>query len=250
VTRSSRAVLVKIAVSPQRSVKEIISEIVLPKSRPHRITQRHKFHPDKIHFVQELHGYDTGRLFQLRECPTSLRIRADDIAFSDEACFHFNGYVNRHNTVYWVQDNSQIAVDAYHHTNPRKTVWCAIHGNTPGGRSERQKISPVVEWSLRISPGWYATHSTTPVLLLPGRSTTSCRWRDAKLNFFSGDGLGARDQSNGDYNPRTSHPYTLPLWSSEVTCLPYPSTYHCKPYIKYPCCNYRRHSSGFRTCAM
>jgi hypothetical protein len=47
--------------------------------------------------------------------------------FSNEACFHLNGYVNWHKTMHWVQDNPHAAAD--HQTNPRITVWCAVHGD-------------------------------------------------------------------------------------------------------------------------
>jgi hypothetical protein len=72
--------------------------------------QRHKFHSYSTHFVQQLHGDDTDRRIQFCEWFLSQRIRADDITFSDEACFHLNRYVSWHNTVYWVQDNPHVQV--------------------------------------------------------------------------------------------------------------------------------------------
>jgi len=47
----------------------------------------------------------------------SQRIRADDIMFSDEACFHVKGYSKRHYTVYWAQDDPHVAVDTRHRNN-------------------------------------------------------------------------------------------------------------------------------------
>jgi len=47
----------------------------------------------------------------------SQRIRADDM-YSDETCFHLEGHVKRHNTVYWAQGDPHVAVDTHHRTNP------------------------------------------------------------------------------------------------------------------------------------
>jgi hypothetical protein len=51
------------------------------------------------------------------------------IFFSVEACFHLNGTVNRHNLVYWSDENPHVALDAHNQTDPRINVWCGIHGD-------------------------------------------------------------------------------------------------------------------------
>jgi hypothetical protein len=64
---------------------------------------------------------------QTREQQKSLE---DDIFFfSDEACFHLNGTANRHNLVYWSDENLHVALDAHNQTGPRINVWCGIHGD-------------------------------------------------------------------------------------------------------------------------
>lgn len=86
------------------------------------------------------------RRFQFCECCKSQKIRVDDVMFSGDTCFHFNGYVNHHKTVSRMQHNPYVAVDARGQT----TVRSATHGNTLlgldlGRRIEPQKISPVTE---------------------------------------------------------------------------------------------------------
>jgi hypothetical protein len=102
------------------------SEIALLKTCVHRLTQRHV--SSVKDFVQELRGDDTDRRVQCFELVKSQKMLAEDKMFSDEMCL--NGYVNRHNSVYWTQyrPNPHVAVDVCHGTNPKITVWCAIQG--------------------------------------------------------------------------------------------------------------------------
>ena len=77
-------------------------------------------------FVQELHGDGMDRRATFSEWSASQSIRADDIMFSDEACFHLKGYWKRHYIVYWAQDNPHVAVDTRHRNNPWITAWRTI----------------------------------------------------------------------------------------------------------------------------
>ncbi|KAJ4447413.1 hypothetical protein ANN_09420 [Periplaneta americana] len=58
---------------------------------------------------QELHGDDTDMRVQFCEWFLERRTHQPnveaDICWSDEACFHLNGTVNRHNAVYWTTEN-------------------------------------------------------------------------------------------------------------------------------------------------
>ena len=49
----------------------------------------------------------------------------DNILWSDEAIFHFGGFVNRHNSHYWAELNPRITVEKALH-NPKITVWCGM----------------------------------------------------------------------------------------------------------------------------
>ncbi|KAJ4432035.1 hypothetical protein ANN_20649 [Periplaneta americana] len=90
-----------------------------------------------MHFLQELHGDYTDMRVQF--CEWFLERRTfqpnleADICWSDEACFHLNGAVNRHNAVYWATENPHIAVEAHNQFDPRLNVWCGIHGDVVVG---------------------------------------------------------------------------------------------------------------------
>jgi hypothetical protein len=65
-------------------------KLYFKKSRAHQTTQHHKLHPYNTYSVQELHGDDTDRRVQFCEWCMPQRIRAVDIIFSDDTCFHLN----------------------------------------------------------------------------------------------------------------------------------------------------------------
>lgn len=94
-----------------------------------RILKHLKFHPYKVQIVQKLYNEDLAS--RLDFAATELdRIRLDPthlvrILFSDEAHFHLDGGVNRHNHRYWSQENPRwISEQGLH--SPRTTVWAAI----------------------------------------------------------------------------------------------------------------------------
>jgi hypothetical protein len=180
----------------------------------------------------------------------SQRIREVHIMFSGEACFHLNGYVNRHKTVSWAQDNPHVAVDAPDQTNARITVRCAIHGNTllgpiPGRRIEPWKIFAVAECCVGPESGWTATLNTTSALLSARWRTTSFRSRSAKLVGWIGlmGPIG--------WPPRSPDltPWYFPLGSSELPRVP--CAYIPLAILK-KClfCYYMHNTSDFRTSAM
>jgi len=66
-----------------------------------KILKQNKFHPYKIHLLQELNEDDFDRCLEFCELMME-KIDAEpdfvyNIVFSDEAMFQFNGNVNRHN---------------------------------------------------------------------------------------------------------------------------------------------------------
>ena len=48
-----------------------------------------------------------------------------ELTWSDEAHFHLDGGVNRHNCLYWAPENPQWVVEQSLHS-PRTTAWAAI----------------------------------------------------------------------------------------------------------------------------
>jgi hypothetical protein len=89
--------------------------------------------------MQELHGDDTDSRLEFCELFSQTREQQNtleaDILFSYEACFHFNGTVNRHNLVYWSDENPHVALDDHKQTGPLVNVWYGIHGDAIVGLS-------------------------------------------------------------------------------------------------------------------
>ena len=49
----------------------------------------------------------------------------DKIIWSDEACFKLSGFVNRHNCVYWADENLNLTIETQLN-QPGVTVWGAL----------------------------------------------------------------------------------------------------------------------------
>ena len=96
------------------------------------IMKKEKFHPYKIHLVQELNEDDFDRRVEFTEIIMN-RIQQDGnfinrILFSDESTFCLNGHVNRHNCRYW-SDTNPYWMEQIHTQRPEKlNVWCGIIG--------------------------------------------------------------------------------------------------------------------------
>lgn len=94
-----------------------------------RILKDLKFHPYKVQVVQRL--YDEDMANRLDFADQELRRIAQDpthlvrMMFSDEAHFHLDGGVNRHNHRYWSMENPNWVMEQGLHS-PRVTVWAAI----------------------------------------------------------------------------------------------------------------------------
>lgn len=95
-----------------------------------RILKTHKYHPYKIHLVQELTEFD----FDLRvEFCELIMQRYDDnpmtffwTCFSDEAKFELDGNVNRHNSRYWSDANPHWMRDSHTQWKQKINVWAGI----------------------------------------------------------------------------------------------------------------------------
>lgn len=128
-------VLGTIAIEPKQSVRKIATDVgTVGKSTVHEILQKHKFHPFKVHLVQELNEDDPDRRLQF--CETMEHLIATQpnylyrICFSDEASFFVNGSVNRHNCRYWSDQNPRWIEEAHTQHPEKLNVWAGIMGNT------------------------------------------------------------------------------------------------------------------------
>ena len=94
-----------------------------------RMLRTNGWHPYKVHVVQKLHEEDYANriefardeLDRIAEDPMHLKV----LIFSDEANFHLDGGVNRHNHRYWAPLNPEWIVEESLHSE-RVTVWAAI----------------------------------------------------------------------------------------------------------------------------
>lgn len=126
-------VLGQITADPTLSTRKLSTITNISRTTIRRILKQHKFHPYKIHLVQQLNEDDFDRRLEFCEIMTA-RITADqnflfNICFSDECTFYLNSTVNRHNCRYWSDSNPRIFHEV-HTQNPEKlNVWVGIFGD-------------------------------------------------------------------------------------------------------------------------
>lgn len=82
--------------------------------------------PYRLQLVQKLYLHDKDKRFQF--C-SALQLKKDDfvklLIFSDEATFHTNGKVNRHNCRIWETQNPHDIVE-HEQDSPNVNVFCAM----------------------------------------------------------------------------------------------------------------------------
>lgn len=95
---------------PHLTVRKAVQQHSVSVGSMHNILKKKlKFHPFKVHLVQELSEDDFDRRLEFSEIMMT-RIDANpnflyEIIFSDEATFALNGNVNRHNCRFWSNSN-------------------------------------------------------------------------------------------------------------------------------------------------
>lgn len=119
--------------NPTASVREISNTFDISKSSVHRILKKHRYHPYHVQLHQELleGDFERRRIF----CQWAVQKFAEDesffktVMFSDEATFHRNGFVNRHNYHYYADENPHYfrTTDQQHRWS--LNVWAGILGN-------------------------------------------------------------------------------------------------------------------------
>ena len=126
---NAAAVIQHFSDDPHSSQRRAANHLDISRTTIRRILKDLKWHPYKLQLVQQLHPTDKmGRMtFAEQELD---RISQDPnrllrIAFSDEAHFHIDGGVNRHNCRYWAPENPNWVREQGLHS-PRTTVWAAI----------------------------------------------------------------------------------------------------------------------------
>lgn len=123
-------VLAYVNINPHVSTRKLSDELGITKSSVERILQDFKYHPFKVHLVQGLFPGDADRRLQF--IAHLLGKLEDDRAFltkimwGDEAKFHNNGVVNRHNSNYWSPVNPHWVMETRFQNIWSVNVWCGL----------------------------------------------------------------------------------------------------------------------------
>jgi hypothetical protein len=117
---------------PWSSVRSVAQNCSIARTTAHRIMTEHlSLKPYKIQYVQQLYEEDLQDRVEM--CRTLIPMLTDstikeNIFFSDEATFHINGLVNKHNVRYWSVDNPNVTIETAM-KSPKINVWCAMSEN-------------------------------------------------------------------------------------------------------------------------
>lgn len=126
---SSTAVLGLFQRSPNKSSRQGARESDVSASSVLRILKRGKYRVYIPRLVQQLNDDDPDRRLQFCEWIQEMVIRKPgfmgSIIWSDEAQFKLNGTVNRHNCVYWGEENPHITIEKAVNL-PGVNVWCGL----------------------------------------------------------------------------------------------------------------------------
>lgn len=115
---------------PSSSTRKISSATGIPKTNVHNVMKNVlKLNAYKIQIHQELKETDFPKRVQFCRKILNLRRRdrhfLDKLIMSDEASFHLNGKVNKHNCRVWASENPRN-FHQYVRSSPKVTVWCAV----------------------------------------------------------------------------------------------------------------------------
>nr|CAI5828082.1 unnamed protein product [Callosobruchus analis] len=125
----STAVLELFQRSPNKSSRQGARESDVSASSVLRILKRGKYRVYIPRLVQQQNDDDPDRRLQFCEWIQEMVIREPgfmgSIIWSDEAQFKLNGTVNRHNCVYWCEENPHITIEKAVNL-PGVNVWCGL----------------------------------------------------------------------------------------------------------------------------
>ena len=115
--------------TPQKSSRRFSVELAISDRSVRRMLKKLKMKPYIPRVLQSLHDGDQDRRLQF--CEIFMTKVNEDVTFldkiwwSDEATFKLNGHINRHNCVYWSNDNPHVILEKDNNL-PGLTVWAAI----------------------------------------------------------------------------------------------------------------------------
>lgn len=128
-------VLQAVVEKPSVSQRTISAQLGVSQRSVGRILKQNKFHPYKIQLSQELLPLDYNKRKEF--CRWGVRMMQNEgqgflqnILWSDEATFHNNGRVNRHNFHYYSDNNPNIIYETHRQHRWSLNVWAGIVGTT------------------------------------------------------------------------------------------------------------------------
>lgn len=119
--------------SPKKSVRKASRELQIPKTSVHCILHKQLlFRAYKVQIMQSLQPRDYSARYDFAVAKLA-EIKEDDdymkhVLFSDEATFHLNGVVNRHNARIWGSENPHAVFDTIR-DSPKLNTWCGLMHN-------------------------------------------------------------------------------------------------------------------------
>ena len=116
--------------SPKKSTRRASQELQIPRSTVQKVLhKRLRFTPYRLQLVQRLYPQDRETRFNfcqgLQESMENYLDLLSKIIFSDEATFHLNGKVNRHNVRIWGTQNPHATLEI-ERNSPKVNVFCAV----------------------------------------------------------------------------------------------------------------------------
>lgn len=125
-------VVLKVTEDPHISTREISEQSDISRTVVQRILKKNKFHPYHIQLMQELLDEDFEKRVTFCEWAQQQILQDRDffnyVLFADEATFHKNGFVNRHNFHYYATQNPHC-IRTTSQTRWSLNVWGGIIGN-------------------------------------------------------------------------------------------------------------------------
>lgn len=119
--------------NPHNSVRQLGRDYDIPFTSVHKVLKQQKWHPFKIHLVQELSDDDPDRRMEFCQILMNMcndnPLQVKNIIFSDEATFTLNGEVNRQNCRYWAKENPRWMREQHTQYPQKVNVWAGIVRN-------------------------------------------------------------------------------------------------------------------------
>lgn len=123
-------VLQSVIDSPRTSLRQLENNVEVPKSTAQRILKKFKYRPYKTHISQGLRDGDSERriLFCnwfIEKCQENRQFPLQ-VLWSDESRFTNCGVFNRHNNVYWADQNPFLNRELHHQVRWGFNVWLGV----------------------------------------------------------------------------------------------------------------------------